>query len=214
MQQPPDTITCDRIFLRRWRPDDAVALHPVLDANVAHLEPWIPWAVAAPAPVAGLRSRLAGYADDFDAARAWLYGIFARGGEREELLGGAGIYPRDATRRVPAAAADRAELGYWLRADATGRGYATEAARALMDAALALPFAARIEIRCDPRNDASAAVPRRLGFRHAATFTDDAGQATMLWEYQRATSADDDDDGWREVASRRDLPPNTRRETP
>lgn len=183
---PPERIETDRLLLRRWRTEDAARLLAALDANVAHLEPWIPWAVAEPVPLPRMEARLAGYAADFDAARAWLYAIVARGGDREELLGGAGIYPRDAVRRVPAADADRAELGYWLRADATGHGYATEAARALLDAALALPFAARVEIRCDPRNDASAAVPRRLGFRHAATFTDEGGHATMLWEYQRA----------------------------
>ena len=185
-EHPPERIETSRLLLRRWRTADAAPLLAALDANVAHLEPWIPWAVAEPLPIPQMEARLAGYANDFDARRAWLYGIFASGGAAEgALLGGAGIYPRDGTRRVPATDADRAELGYWLRADVTGRGYATEAARALLDAALALPFASCIEIRCDPRNEPSAAVPRKLGFRLVATLTDELGRATMVWEYRR-----------------------------
>jgi RimJ/RimL family protein N-acetyltransferase len=92
------------------------------------------------------------------------------------VLGGVGLYPRDVSGRVPFAEADHVELGYWLRADATGRGWATEATRAALDVALALPRITRVEIRCDPRNAPSAAVPARLGFRHTRT------DELMIWE--------------------------------
>jgi RimJ/RimL family protein N-acetyltransferase len=36
---------------------------------------------------------------------------------------------------VPLAEADRAELGYWLRADETGRGYVTEAVGVVLELA-------------------------------------------------------------------------------
>jgi RimJ/RimL family protein N-acetyltransferase len=45
-----------------------------------------------------------------------------------------------------------------------------------------------VEIRCDPRNERSAAVPRRLGFEHVATLAGDrAGRDgiardTMVWQ--------------------------------
>jgi RimJ/RimL family protein N-acetyltransferase len=180
----PDSLRTERLLLRRWRPDDAEALHPVLAANVAHLEPWIPWHVAEPAPVPELATRLAGFAADFDAGRQWIYGIFpADGGD---VYGGVGLYPRAAAGRVAFGAADHVEIGYWLRADATGRGYATEAARALLAVATALPGMARVEIRCDARNAPSVAVPRRLGFRHARTVgTRSPGGSTaelMVWE--------------------------------
>jgi RimJ/RimL family protein N-acetyltransferase len=61
------------------------------------------------------------------------------------------------------------EIGYWLRTDATGAGYATEAVKLLVRLAFDLLQAERIEIRCDARNARSAAVPRRLGFVHEAT---------------------------------------------
>lgn len=175
MPLPPDQLRTPRLLLRRWREEDAAALHPVLAANVAHLEPWIPWAVAEPAPVPALAERLAGYAADFGAGRRWLYGIFPP--DETEVLGGIGLYPRNAVGRVPWGEATRVEIGYWLSADATGSGYATEAARAVLAAALELPGITHVEIHCDPRNERSVAIPRRLGFRHARTLED-----VVVWE--------------------------------
>lgn len=183
----PDSIHTSRLLLRRWRPEDAAALEPVLAANVAHLEPWIPWSVAEPAPAPALAARLAGYAADFDGDRRWIYGIFPP--EDTVVLGGIGLYPRDVGGRVQWDAATLVEIGYWLSADATGQGFATEATRAVLTAAVALPGITHVEIRCDPRNARSVAIPERLGFHHAHTLTlraDGAGGHTevlMVWEH-------------------------------
>ena len=64
------------------------------------------------------------------------------------------------------------ELGYWLRADATGRGFVTEGAHAMLAVAAALPHVSCVEVRCDARNAPSAAIPRRLGFDLAATIAE------------------------------------------
>jgi len=66
-------------------------------------------------------------------------------------------------------AAVEIEIGYWIRVDETGRGYASEAARAAFELASGLPHVSRLTIRCDERNVPSAAIPRRLGFRLAST---------------------------------------------
>jgi RimJ/RimL family protein N-acetyltransferase len=155
--------------LRPWRADDATALQPILEANHAHLGPWIPVRVSTPAPVPELEARLAGFAADFAANRDWRYGIFTPAGE---ILGEAGLYPRTEDTRVAYPDADRVELGYWLRKDMTGRGVVTEAARALLTVAEALPHISCVEIRCDERNAPSAAVPQRLGFVLASTIAD------------------------------------------
>ena len=86
------------------------------------------------------------------------------------------------------------EIGYWLRADATGRGIVTAAARALTDAAPALPGVDRVEIHCDEANVRSAAVPRRLGYRLDRIEPDhisapgDLGRS-MIWVSRRSSSA-------------------------
>jgi RimJ/RimL family protein N-acetyltransferase len=65
--------------------------------------------------------------------------------------------------------ADRAEIGYWIRADETGRGLVTEAVLAIVDVARRTGRFTHLEIRCDARNGPSAAVPKRLGFELATT---------------------------------------------
>jgi RimJ/RimL family protein N-acetyltransferase len=184
--RPPDELHTERLLLRRWRAADAPSLAEALATSVDHLRRWIPWRIAEPAPAAELEARIARFAADFDAAREWLWAILP--GDGSAVLGGLGLYPRNAAGRVPFADADHVEIGYWLRADATGRGYATEATRAVLDVALALPRITRVEIRCDPRNAPSAAVPPRLGFRHARTIAQapaapgGEGYELMVWE--------------------------------
>jgi RimJ/RimL family protein N-acetyltransferase len=186
----PIELRTERLLLRPWRPDDAAALLPVLTANHARLAPWIPARVADPAPLPALADRLAGFAADFLAAREWRYGLFTP--DERRPLGEVGLYPRSAAGRVPYAEADRVEIGYWLREDATGQGLATEAARAALAVAATLPALAHVEIRCDARNAASAAVPRRLGFVLAASVpqpgvapADPPGEL-QVWTYQPA----------------------------
>jgi RimJ/RimL family protein N-acetyltransferase len=158
----PETIRTPRLVLRPWREADAVALLPVLEANVAHIGPWIPAHVSTPVPLPALAARLAGFADDFAAGRAFRFAMLTP--DEKQILGEADLFPRNSTGRVPLAAGDHVELGYWLDAAVTGQGLATEATRALFDLAAELPGMTRAEIHCDPTNERSAAIPRRLGF--------------------------------------------------
>jgi RimJ/RimL family protein N-acetyltransferase len=166
----PAEIHTSRLVIRSWRPDDAARLLPILEENRAHLGPWIPARVATPAPLPELSERLGGFAADFAADRSWRFAVLSPNGE--DLFGEVDLLPRTEAVRVPYAECDRAEIGYWLRADVTGRGIATDASRAMIDVARTLPRISRLEIRCDARNSASAAVPRRLGFVLTSTLED------------------------------------------
>jgi RimJ/RimL family protein N-acetyltransferase len=164
--------------LRRWRTSDAPVLKAALDASLAHLQAWLPWAMAEPSPLAVLETRLEQFASEFDRGEQWLFAIWSRTGEA--LLGGAGLHPRIGE--------DGLEMGYWLQADATGQGFMTEAADALTRLALLQPGIVRVQIRCDPENVSSAAVPRRLGYRHLRTIANatikpsGAPRDSMVWE--------------------------------
>ena len=162
----PGELRTRRLLLRRWRPSDAASLQPVLAANVAHLKPWIPWRVAEPLDTEPLGVRLGEFAAAFDETREWRYGLFAL--DDDAVIGEVSLFPRNGAGRVPIDAADHLEIGYWVRADRTGEGLATEAARAARDLAATIAGISRITIHCDERNAASAAIPRRLGF-HLAT---------------------------------------------
>jgi RimJ/RimL family protein N-acetyltransferase len=181
----PGELRTERLQLRRWRKEDAGHLLPVLEANIDHLS-WIPAQVAAPAPMAEIERRLAGFAADWEAGRSWRFGVFAP--DLEDVFGEISLFPRSTAGRVQLALADRLEVGYWLRADVTGRGYATEATRAMVSLASAVRGIRHIEIRCDPLNERSAAVPRRLGFRLATAEAQDVAHpgaaGEMIWVHE------------------------------
>lgn len=182
---PPACIVTARLTLRAWRPEDAPLIREAIDSSLAHLRPWMPWAVHEPSSMEATTALLEKFRDDFAAGRDFHYGIFTR--DEREVLGGTGLHPRIGPGAI--------EIGYWLREAATHRGYATEAVARLTRVALEELGLSRVEIRCDPRNSASAAVPRRLGYRHVTTLEADAltpagePRGTMVWAQTAAELA-------------------------
>ena len=67
------------------------------------------------------------------------------------------------------------ELGYWLGEPYWGRGYMTEAARALLDAAFATRLYPQVRARALASNTASLNVLEKAGFRRVREGTDDEG---------------------------------------
>jgi len=182
----PASIRTERLLLRRWRIEDATQMLAALEANVTHLQPWIPPHVALPAPPPEIALRLAGFIADFETGRGWRYGIFSP--DEAQLFGEVSLFPRGLDGRVPFAEADRVEIGYWLRKDVTGQGFATEAARAMFELAGTLPGIGCVEVRCDAMNVRSAAIPERLGFQLAALLPvpgrgDAPPSQDMIWQY-------------------------------
>ena len=184
---PPHELRTARLLLRPWREADAEMLQPILETNVQRLEQWIPPHVARPAPLPELRARLAGFAADFDAERACRFAILSS--DEAQLYGEIALFFRSSDGRVQRTLADRGEIGYWLRGDVTGRGYATEAARAMMRLAVQAGLR-EIEIRCDGRNEASMGVARRLDFVIAVPADPANGSFDVVWN--RALRHDDD----------------------
>jgi RimJ/RimL family protein N-acetyltransferase len=56
------------------------------------------------------------------------------------------------------------EIGYWTHPAFLRTGIATTAVAMLTDAAFAVPGITRVEIHHDRANEASAGIPRKLGF--------------------------------------------------
>lgn len=174
---PPDEIRTDRLLLRRWHRDHAALLKDAIDSSLGHLRAWMPWALSEPSAIDVLQTRLDGFSANFDNGHEWLFGIFSPDGSR--VLGGTGLHPRIGPTGL--------EIGYWIRLGETGRGYATEAARALTRVALSLPGIDHVEIRCDPGNAISAAIPARLGYAYIETIYNEmqtpesTPRDTMIW---------------------------------
>ena len=67
----------------------------------------------------------------------------------------------------------RGEIGWTIHPDFQRRGYATEAATAVLDLAFAKIGLHRVYAELDPRNDASIALCKKLGMREEAHFVQD-----------------------------------------
>lgn len=125
-----------------------------MDSSLEHLRAWMPWAMNEPRSVEMTREHLARKVEEFDRGEDFSYNMFTL--DETEIVGGIGFHPRSAP--------DCLEMGYWVSASREGRGYATEAGRALSRAGLALDHIRAIQIDCDPENRASARVAEKLGY--------------------------------------------------
>lgn len=186
MPAPAYRIHTPRLVLRCWDPADAPLLADAVTASIDHLRPWMPWAHDEPEELEAKVQRLRGFRARFDTDQDFIYGIFTP--DEREVVGGTGLHPRIGEGGL--------EMGYWISARHVGCGYATEAAGALTRAGFEIHGLERMEIRCDPANAQSAAVPRRLGYTHEAVLranvrgVDGSRRDTMVWSLLRAEYPD------------------------
>ncbi len=156
---PAYRIVTERLVVRCWEPPDAPALKEALDSSLEHLRAWMPWAANEPQPLEQKVALLRTFRGNFDADEDFVYGILDR--EETRVLGGTGLH----TRIGPHAR----EIGYWIRKDAEGNGYVTEAVAALTRVGFEVEGLERIEIRVEPGNARSRRIPERLGYAEEAT---------------------------------------------
>jgi RimJ/RimL family protein N-acetyltransferase len=160
LMPPPDRIDLDDVgaVLRRLAVDDVDALQTVIESSREHLRPFMPWADQDYETTAAFAAKAAASWATGDGFAYVVVESSPATRHAERLLGGCGLHRRGGPESI--------EIGYWLRPDAVGRGVMTAAARALTAAAFNLEGITRVEIRCDAANVRSAAIPRRLGYRH------------------------------------------------
>lgn len=167
----PVTLTGRAVTLREFRSDDAAdSLAIVGDDQVTR---WL-----------SFDSR------DLDAAQAMVDGAIQRAQQTprseyylavtasdDELVGFA---------RLALAGVKSAKLGYAIRADRWGKGYATDAARRMIAFGFEELRLHRISAAIGPDNAASIAVARKLGMQHEGrirdhVFTNDAWRDSLLY---------------------------------
>ncbi|MBP2478216.1 RimJ/RimL family protein N-acetyltransferase [Crossiella equi] len=149
---PPEELATERLLLRRVTPADVDVVQVVASGALEHLRPWMPWAGES-YPREKAAEFVAFAHTNWQSGQAYTYLLLREG----RLIGIAGL-----ERRL---GPDALEIGYWLHQDETGAGYATEAAKALAEAAFSLDWVKYVQIWHDIANEPSGAVPRRLGFR-------------------------------------------------
>jgi RimJ/RimL family protein N-acetyltransferase len=179
---PAYRIATPRLVLRCWDPADSPLLSAAIVQSLEHLRPWMPWAHEEPKAPEDRVKLLRKFRANFDSDIDFVYGIFDAG--ERDVIGGTGLHTRigEGAR----------EIGYWIRADQLGQGYATEATAALVRVAFEVDEVRRVEVRCDPDNRASSRVPQKLGFTHEGTLRGHARDVTgeprdtMIWSLIRA----------------------------
>lgn len=166
----PAELGGSRVLLRPYCSDDAEQVFVAIDESREHLRPWVKW-VERNALVDDVRDYCIRCEAHWLMRSDLTLGIFDSVSGR--FLGGTGLHDPNWELRA-------FEIGYWLRVNAVGHGYATESTRLLADFALSELRARRVALRCDARNEASRRVAERAGFvlegrlRNAITAPDGA----------------------------------------
>lgn len=139
-------IETQRLVVRPFRPDDWQDLHAYLSLpEIYEFEPGEPLGAEQARALAGERSQGAAFlAVELRAERRMIGHLYFQPVEPAEL--------------------QTYELGYIFNPAYHGHGYATEAARALVDHAFAEMGAHRVVANCNPANTASWRVLERIGF--------------------------------------------------
>jgi RimJ/RimL family protein N-acetyltransferase len=151
-----------------------------IEASFAELRHWMPWAQRMPTREEE-EAVLAEGERSFEAGNDFAYSLWEIA--TDELVGTAGLMRRVGPNAI--------EIGYWVRSDRTGRGYATATARALTEAAFEyLPDVVRVEIHPDRANLASTAVPQKLGYTlrredEREPFSESQSGISQIWTMER-----------------------------
>lgn len=145
-------LQTERLVIRHYAPGD------LGDVAVMLADPRVFWWLPRPLDMAGSRSWLE---EQIASARRGdgRFAVVCRASGR--VIGGAALTPRE----LPWGR--EYEVGYHLAADTWGKGYATEAARAIVDEALSRGLR-RVVAFIYGGNTRSQAVARRLGMRREA----------------------------------------------
>jgi RimJ/RimL family protein N-acetyltransferase len=177
---PAEEVMSRSLLLRRVQAADAAAIASAVQASQDHLRPWMPWATPEAADPRAQLARVAEADELWESGTDFIYSVLLA--EDRTLIGEIGLHHRPGDGGI--------EIGYWIDVRHSGRGLGTEAAGALTPVALALPGVTQAEIHCDHANQASAAIPRKLGYRldriddHEPEAPGERGRR-MIWVMER-----------------------------
>ncbi|HMO81776.1 MAG TPA: GNAT family protein [Pyrinomonadaceae bacterium] len=138
-------------------PEMAEELARLVQANLAHLKPWMPWAV-----------------DDYSAKHALEWIEMCRRSFEDDgsfgcviifdktMIGTIGVHHMDKVNR-------HAAIGYWIDRHYQGKGIVTRCCKMMLDHLFDTIGLNRVQINCNIENVRSRAIPRKLGFTEEGT---------------------------------------------
>ncbi|GAA1821565.1 GNAT family protein [Actinomadura chokoriensis] len=149
-----------RLLLREFRTGDHAAVHAFAgDAEVTRYTDW------GPNSTVDTTAFMTEVVQDAAALPRHRFGLAVAELEHGTLIGSVELQVTSTSHR-------RAEIGYVLHRQWWGRGYAGEAAAALLDFGFEELGLHKITATCDPRNTASARVLAKIGMRREGHLRD------------------------------------------
>jgi aminoglycoside 6'-N-acetyltransferase len=143
----------ERLVVRRFRAQDAPAFAAYRsDPDVARYQSWSP-----PLPLKEATRLMREFAKGDPRVAGWFQYAIALREAPDVLIGDVGVLLHDNLRQ--------AEIGFSLDPRYQGRGYATEAVRAMLGYLFTELKLRRVSAECDARNVPSARLLERAGFR-------------------------------------------------
>jgi RimJ/RimL family protein N-acetyltransferase len=148
-------LTTDRLVLEPVTAALAEGVFAASQTSLPELRPWLPW--AAKASLESTTEFAERAEEQSSEGVAYHFAVLDDG----VIVGGVGLRVDRLFRS--------GEIGYWLRTDRMGRGYATEAARAVLRFAFGDLGLERLELRAGVGNPRSQRLAERLGFVREGT---------------------------------------------
>ncbi|CAM5789601.1 MULTISPECIES: GNAT family N-acetyltransferase [Brevibacillus] len=150
----PSEFCTDRLLIRMPKPGDGKAVFQAITASLEELKPVMPFAhheqTEQDVEISIRKSHL-----DFLKREDLRLLVFHK--ESGDFIASSGLHRINWA--IP-----KFEIGYWIDTRFSGNGYMTEAVQGITAFAFEELKARRVEIRCDPQNVKSRAIPERLGF--------------------------------------------------
>jgi ribosomal-protein-serine acetyltransferase len=157
----PTEFTSDRLYLRCYRPGDGAMYFQALRANWDHLYEFLPPNLMEMQNEADAEVIIRKLSSEWVLRNLFIFGVWEK--ETGKYVGE--TYLANADWHVP-----RIEVGYFVLKESTGKGIATEAARATIRFAFEHLQVLRVELQCRVDNLASMHVAERCGFHLEGRF--------------------------------------------
>ncbi len=173
----PTEFTSERLLLRRYRPGDIAMYFQMLRNNAEHLHEFMPTFLVNVQGEEEIKTWFDKQSVEWEALNLFIFGAWDKA---------TGVYVGESYLANPDWEVPRIEVGYFLVKEATGKGYAAEAANAAIRYAFEQLKVLRVDLRTAADNSASIQVAKRCGFTQEGCFRQhhrkkDGTLVDMLW---------------------------------
>jgi RimJ/RimL family protein N-acetyltransferase len=153
---PPTEFASERLFLRTYQPGDSVLYFRMIRENWDHLYEFLPHILEVMQNDEDAEAVIRWLNSEWQQRNLFIFGVWEKA---------SGNYTGETYLANPDWLVPSIEIGYFLVRASTGKGFATEAARATLRYAFEHLKVSRVDLQCREDNEASQHVAERCGFK-------------------------------------------------